>query len=217
MSATVPGLNIELIDDRYLCTFSVAEELFCVVGDLLKVKSFCEFLISDRWAQSGLLLPERLSGKLEMFMMRTLFLEKIYSRRVCEAVSILRRESNIRELRPVNVEFQSHLPFTLADTRLRPFSTRTDVYAFIAGVCGVGMHSTGELHRTDLKAAYKSLNDWWDQRIAAQEMCTEICDFISLAPVTTPHVMWLLGEVLATDRMLSRVVSDYKSRMTLSA
>lgn len=53
VSAIVPGLNIELVDDRYLCTFSVAEE-FAVVGYLRIVKKFCEVLMSKEVADSGL-------------------------------------------------------------------------------------------------------------------------------------------------------------------
>ncbi|MEO4017531.1 MULTISPECIES: hypothetical protein [Pseudomonas] len=214
MSTTVPGLNIELIDDRYLCTFSVAQELFVVAGNLLIVKNFCEVLMSKEMTDSGLKpLPRGLSSKLKGFVVQTLILDRLYSRRVREAVSLIRRESNVRELRPVNVEFEANPPFTLVETRRRSFETRADVYAFIAGMCGVGMHTTGELHRTDLKASCKSLNDWWDQVIVAQELCTQMRDFISLCPVATPLVTRLLGEVLATDRELSRVVSDYKSRM----
>ncbi|WP_236216246.1 hypothetical protein [Pseudomonas rhodesiae] len=214
MSAIVPGLNIELIDDRYLCTFSVAKELFVVVGNILIVKRFCEFLLSKEMADSGLTpLPGGLSSKLKSFVVRAHVLDSFYSRRVREAVSLIRRESNIRELRPVNVEFEVNPPFTLVETRRRSFETRADVYAFIAGMCGVGMHTTGELRLTDLKASEKAVNDWWDQVIVAQELCTQMRDFISLCPVTTPLVTRLLGEVLATDRELSRVVSDYKSRM----
>lgn len=214
MSATVPGLNIEFIDDRYLCTFSVAEELFVVAGNLLIVKNFCEILMSKEMTDSGLKsLPEGLSSKLKGFVVRMHVLDRFYSRRVREAVSLIRRESNVRELRPMNVEFETNPPLTLVETRRRSFETRADVYAFIAGMCGLGMHTTGELHRTDLKASCKSLNDWWYQVIVAQELCTQMRDFISLCPVTTPLVTRLLGEVLATDRELSRVVSDYKSRM----
>jgi hypothetical protein len=214
MNTIVPGLNIELIDDRYLCTFSVAKELFVVVGNLLIVKKFCEILMSKEMADSGLrAMPGGLSSKLKGFVVRALVLDGFYSRRVREAVSLIRRESNIRELRPVNVEFDADPPFTLAETRRRLLTTRADVYAFVAGMCGVGMHTTGELRLTDLKASEKAVNDWWDQVIVAQELCTQMRDFISLCPVTTPLVTRLLGDVLATDRELSRVVSDYKSRM----
>ncbi|WP_460145661.1 hypothetical protein [Pseudomonas sp. S2_A02] len=116
----------------------------------------------------------------------------------------------------MNVEFEANPPFTLAETRRSLLTTRADVYAFIAGMCGVGMHTTGELHLTDLKASEKAVNDWWDQMIVAQELCTEMRDFIGLCPATTPHVTRLLREVLATDRELFRMVSDYKSHMTLS-
>ncbi|WGK88330.1 hypothetical protein [Pseudomonas migulae] len=217
MSAIVPGMNMKLIDDSFLCTFSVAQELFLIVGNLLLVKKCCEILMSREVVDAGLEpLPVTLSSKLKSFELRTLILDRFYSRRVREAVSLIRRDSNVRELRPVNVEFEASPPLTLAETRRRPFETRTAVYAFIAGMCGVGMHTTGELHRMDLKASRKAVDDWWDQMFVAQELCTQMRDFVALYPATTPSVTRQVREILATDRELFRFVSDYKSRMPVS-
>lgn len=209
---------MKLLDERYLCTFSVAQELILIVGNLLLVKECCEILMSKEMFDSGLRpLPEVLSSKLKSYVLRTVVLDRFYTRNVREAVSLIRRESNVRELRPLNVEFEASPPLTLVETRRRPFETRAALYTFIAGMCGVGMHTTGELHRMDLKASRKALNDWWDQIFVAQELCTQMLDFVALYPATTPSVSRQLREILATDRELSRVVSDYNSRTIVSA
>lgn len=96
-----------------------------------------------------------LSSKLKGFVGRTLVFDGFYSRRGREAVSLIRRKSNVPELRPVNVEFESNPPFTLVETRGGLLTTRADVYAFIAGMGEVGVHNTGELHFVDLKASGK--------------------------------------------------------------
>jgi hypothetical protein len=211
-------MNMKLIDECYLCTFSVAQELILIVGNLLLVKECCEILMSKEILDSGLRpLPELLSSKLKSYVLRTVVLDRFYARNVREAVSLIRKQSNVRELRPVNVEFEADPPQTLAETRSRPFETRTALYTFIAGTCGVGMHTTGELHRMDLKASRKALNDWWDQIFVAQELCTQMRDFVDLYPATTPSVTLQLREILAADWELSRVVSDYRSRTIGSA
>ena len=79
------------------------------------------------------------------------------------------------------------------------------------------MHTTGELHRMDLRASRKAVDDWWNQIFVAQELCTQMRDFVAHYPATTPSVMQQVGEILATDRELSRVVSEYKSRAIGSA
>lgn len=52
--------------------------------------------------------------------------------------------------------------------------------------------------------------------IVAQDLCTEIYDFIGLCPATAPHVKRLLRVALATDREYFRFVTDYRSRITLN-
>lgn len=216
MNAFAPGLNIKLIDDNYLCTFSVTQELNLIVGDILLIGKWCEIFMGKNGVEGPFgALPQRLRSKLECYLMRVVVLDRFYSRRVREAVSIKRCESNIRELRPVNVEFEASPRFTLAETR-RPFETRADVYAYIAGMCGVGMHSTGELHLMDLAASRKALNDWWEQIFVAQDLCARMYDFVSVRTATISSSTQLFEELLATDRALSRIVNEYKSRRLLS-
>jgi hypothetical protein len=218
MIAIVPGMNIKLLDEHYLCTFSVAQELILIVGNLLLVKDCCEMLMRKEMSDSGLKpLPHVLSNKLKSYVFRTVVLDRFYTRNVREAVSLIQKESNVRELRPVNVEFEGSPPTTLAETRRRPFETRAALYTFIAGMCGVGMHTTGELHRMDLRASRKAVDDWWNQIFVAQELCIQMRDFVAHYPATTPSVMQQVREILATDRELSRVVSEYKSRAIGSA
>jgi hypothetical protein len=216
MGSITLGANIQLVGSNHLCTYSVAAELHLLVGNILCVKNYGERLLGKQLTDGALnYLPCQLKNKIKVYITRVCVLDKIFSRRMQRVLLLDQENSNVRLLRDVDVVFDVAPPLTLAERRRRPFKTSADIYTFVAGMCGLGLHTTGEIGLIDLRASQKSIEDWWTQLIIAQELSAQLRDFVVAHPAATQQGEEVFKDIEALNRELTRAVWTFRSKAAL--
>lgn len=180
MLLTSPGLAVKVIDNQYACTISVAEELILIAGNILWVRHYAERVLSEFCAGTAPNSQARvLRGKISVYLARVRALDRMFSRQVKAVQRLADASSSVRLLHHPDVNFDAVLPLTLAERRKQAFTSKTEVYAFVAGMCGIGLHTTGDVHIIDLRLARKPIQDWWQQLLASQALCAQLREFLA--------------------------------------
>ncbi|MDF5965204.1 hypothetical protein P4114_07315 [Pseudomonas aeruginosa] len=213
MSEVTPGVNIKRIDARYLCAYSMAEELFRIVGNVLCVKRYGEMLLSRSLESMGLSpLVAELNAELGRYIEHVDALDQLFSKRVRTALLLDQANSNVVSLRQVDVDVAIAPPLTLVERRRRTFESDAEVYAFLAGMCGVGLHTTGAVHLVDVRASRKPIENWWAQLLTAQALCARLRLFAFAHSAETRHGAQLMNDINALELELSQAARAYRSR-----
>lgn len=209
MLCKMPGIAIKLTGDHRVCIYSVAEELFLLAGNLLCLKKYCATLMQDsvkfeQW-------PGELKTEVAIFSCRIRAVEEIYARRLRELRLVDQPGSNVVSLKPRSAVSVVPCPLSLAQRRQKAFKTREEVYVFVLGMCGVGLHRYCEAHTVDLDAVFKPIEDWWRQVVVAQELCTRLLAHVSAGPGRLWPGDWVSG-LEGLNRELTRAVWRYRSK-----
>lgn len=180
MFLTPPGLAVKVIDNQYACTNSVAEELILIVGNILWVRHYAEKVLSAFCVGTAPDSQTRvLRGRISVYLARVHALDRMFSRQVKAAQRLAEASSSVRLLHHLDVNFDVALPLTLAERRKQTFASTAEIYAFVAGMCGIGLHTTGDIHIVDLRLARKPIQDWWQQLLASQALCAQLREFLA--------------------------------------
>lgn len=209
MRYKLPGVGIKAITDRRVCTYSVAEELFLLAGNLFCLNKYCSVLMQN----SGMLeqWPSPLKTEIEIFSCRIRAIEEIYAKRLRALRVVDQPDSNVVSLRPLSAASVVLCPLSLAQRRRKGFKTREEVYVFVLAMCGPELHPSGDVHTVDLGAVFKPIEDWWRQVVVAQELCTRLLAHVSAGPGGPWPGDWVSG-LEGLNRELIRAVWGYRSK-----
>ncbi len=215
MTLTPPGLAVKVVDNQYACTISVAEELFKIVGDVLWVKRYAEKILHEFCIGSAPDSQARvLRGKISVYLARVRALDQIFSTRVKAVRCLAEASSSLRLLHHPVVNFDAALPLTLAERRKQTFTSKAEVYAFVAGMCGIGLHTTGDVHIIDLRLARKPIQDWWQQLLASQALCAQLREFLASRSVKGKRTS-LESDVERLSLTLTEVAWCYRAKLLM--
>lgn len=209
MRYKLPGVGVKATNDRRVCIYSVAEELFLLAGNLLCLNKYCGVLMQDsvmfeQW-------PSPLKTEIAIFSCRIRALEEIYARRLRAVRVVDQPGSNVVSLKPRSAVSVVPCPLSLAQRRQKTFETREEVYVFVLGMCGLAPHTCGEAHTVDLNDVFKPIEDWWRQVVVAQELCTRLLAHVSAGPGGLWPCDWIAG-LEGLNRELIQAVWRYRSK-----
>jgi len=218
MLSQAPGLNIKMVGHEYACTLSIAQELFVVVGNILCVKRYGEEFLGELVKRDALdCFSPKLITDIQIHIARVCALDKIFTKRVKKAFLLAQAGSRVSLLRRVNVVFDVEPPLTLAHRRRKGFETLAEVYAFVAGMCGVGVHTTGDIEVVDLRVARKSIQDWWRQLLVAQELCAQLRAVFETCPVEVADSKRVLKGIDSLSLELTEAAWCFRSKIALGS
>ncbi|HBO2527670.1 hypothetical protein OLM64_20805 [Pseudomonas aeruginosa] len=212
------GLGIELVSPNNVSACSVAGELFRIAGCILHVKDCGEKLLRMESANGSFIsIPRKLATNIQIYAARVDWLDEVFAKNIQAALSLCQGGSNVKLLRGIDVAFTSTPPLSLKEFRRnrRVFETEAGLYAFIAGMCGVGMHTAGEISRVGLCAARKPINDWWTQMLAAQELCAQLRDFVVTYRSWRPEGQRISELIKASSFELNEIVWCFRAKAEL--
>ncbi|EOD8830945.1 TPA: hypothetical protein ACRNIQ_004486 [Pseudomonas aeruginosa] len=213
MLLTSPGLAVKVIDNQYACTISVAEELILIAGNILWVRHYAEKVLSRFCVGTAPDSQARvLRGKISEYLARVRALDRMFSRQVKAMQRLADASSSVRLLHHPDVNFDAALPLTLAERRKQAFTSKAEVYAFVAGMCGIGLHTTGDVHIIDLRLARKPIQDWWQQLLASQALCAQLREFLASRSVKGKRTS-LESDVERLSLTLTEVAWCYRAKL----
>lgn len=205
MENAVIGLEVRKRSDQHLCTYSVAEKLYIIAGDMVYLDKNCKYIVKSRETSKSIGIEAVVEAA--SFCGRLSKLNAEYKRRVSFDLFNSSR-------RPIDVRPYREPALSLHEARLKYFkngtANREDIYMFVLGMCGLGLHVERKIGVIDSQRAAIALEFWWEELCNASRVCGRLLTKLN----NVSHKFELLHRnLLDHHQYFTSCISRYEARI----